>query len=390
MCLVLLLLLVPSVLAKEPTPTERTAALATPGVMFIMSEVLIEYAYPDQGRVQTGIEIIGSRGSGFAVRPDGYIVTNAHVVTVDKEEVRQQIIDKLSLGNVDVAQFLRENLQITNIQSTVRVQSGVVAPGPASKQAAWPAEIKRIGAPYPGKDVAILKVEQDNLPTVQLGDPNQLEIGSTILPIGYPGAADVTIESQLEPTVTQGIVSAMKQAPAGWPLIQIDAAISPGSSGGPVFALDGTVMGIATLGSAQTQGFNWIVPSTVIQEFLNEINIKNQKGVIDKIYETGLDYYWSGSYSKAIAEFNKVHDLSPRHAPAQDYIAKSRRAIELEGETLFSAKNIAMASGIALLFLVILILVYFVVKEEKVIKKEERVIRRLARAKHPQKAKKRR
>jgi len=385
-CILLLLILVPSVLAqtglvaRAPTPTEMTAALAKPGVMFIMTEVKIDYSYSTlDGDTIRSVEVTGSRGSGFAVRPNGYIITNAHVVTVDKEETRQNIINRISFGDYEFAGFLQQNLQVDNIQSTVRVQSGVVAPGQATAKESWPAEIKKIGAPYPGKDVAIIKVEQTNLPTVRLGDQDQLEVGSTVIAVGYPGAADVTPASQLEPSVTQGIVSAKKTAPAGWPLIQIDAAISPGSSGGPVFALDGTVVGIATLGSTETQGFNWIVPSSVIKEFMSELNIINQEGVIDKIYQTGLQYYWAGKHSKAITEFNKVLDLNPKHSFAKEFIAKSRKSIEIEGETFLTGKNIAMAVGVFLLVIVLFLLVYFLVKEEKVIKKEEKIIKKLGR-----------
>jgi len=376
---------------RETTPTEMTAAMSKPGIVFIMSEVFVDYSYPSFGLVNNvitpmtgktkGVEVVGSRGSGFVVHPAGYIITNAHVVTVNEFEIRQEIVNKLSSGNLDAIQYLQENLEIEKIQSNVRVQSGVVSPGQAARQYSWPAEIKRIGAPYPGKDVAILKVEQDNLPTVTLGDHRQLEVGSTIIAVGYPGAADVTLESQLEPTVTQGIVSAMKTAPTGWPLIQIDAAISPGSSGGPVFATDGTVVGVATLGSTETQGFNWIVPDTVVREFMREINVKNTKGVLDKIYETGLEYYWAGKYSKAITEFNKVLDINPMHAAAREYIARSRQAIEIEGEKLFTGKNIAMGIGILLLFAVIVTLIYFLIKEERVIKKEEKIIKQLERKK---------
>lgn len=143
----------------------------------------------DQGPVPRG------EGSGFIVSADGYILTNRHVV-VDATEVTVRLIDR------------RE----------------------------FPAKV--IGMDET-TDVAVLKIEGSNLPTVRIGDPSKLKPGQWVVAIGSPfGMAN---------SVTAGIVSATSRRISGEqfvPFIQTDVAVNPGNSGGPLFNLNGEVVGI--------------------------------------------------------------------------------------------------------------------------------------------------
>jgi serine protease Do len=134
-------------------------------------------------------------GSGFIVSADGYILTNAHVVA-DADEVTVRTTDR------------RE----------------------------YPAKV--IGLDR-RTDVAVLKIEGKQLPVVRLGDPSKLRPGEWVLAIGSP----FTFEN----SVTAGIVSATGRAMPGEdlvPFIQTDVAVNPGNSGGPLFNLNGEVVGI--------------------------------------------------------------------------------------------------------------------------------------------------
>ena len=139
-----------------------------------------------------------STGSGFIISSDGYLLTNNHVVE-DADEV------KVSLGD------RRE----------------------------YKAEI--IGTD-PRSDVAVLKIDAENLPTLKIGKSEKLRVGEWVVAIGSP--------FQLRFSVTSGIVSAKgRSIPNGSdstyvPFIQTDVAINPGNSGGPLFNLDGEVIGI--------------------------------------------------------------------------------------------------------------------------------------------------
>jgi serine protease Do len=154
---------------------------------------------PDQGQGgRRGFEIPQRQGegSGFIVSADGYILTNAHVVA-DADEVTVRMTDR------------RE----------------------------YPAKV--IGVDR-RTDVAVIKIEGKNLPVVRIGDPSKLRPGEWVLAIGSP----FTFEN----SVTAGIVSATGRSMPGEdglvPFIQTDVAVNPGNSGGPLFNLNGEVVGI--------------------------------------------------------------------------------------------------------------------------------------------------
>jgi serine protease Do len=155
---------------------------------------------PDQGQGgRRGFEVPQRQGegSGFIVSADGYILTNAHVVA-DADEVTVRMTDR------------RE----------------------------YPAKV--IGVDQ-RSDVAVIKIEGKNLPVVRIGDPSKLRAGEWVLAIGSP----FTFEN----SVTAGIVSATGRSMPGEnnnivPFIQTDVAVNPGNSGGPLFNLNGEVVGI--------------------------------------------------------------------------------------------------------------------------------------------------
>lgn len=147
-----------------------------------------------------------SLGSGFIVSEDGYILTNAHVV-----ESASQITVKLA----DKREF----------KATV------------------------IGADKKS-DVALIKIEANNLPIVKQGDPDKLKVGEWVVAIGAPFG--------FESSVTAGIVSAKGRSLAQEnyvPFIQTDVAINPGNSGGPLFNMQGEVVGINSQIYSRTGGF---------------------------------------------------------------------------------------------------------------------------------------
>ncbi len=170
-----------------------------------------------------------SLGSGFIISPDGYILTNAHVA---------QDADKI----------------------IVRL----------SDQRERPAKVVGVDELT---DVALLKIEGENLPTVKIGDSDALEVGEWVLAIGSPFG--------LERTATQGIVSAVgRNLPSGTyvPFIQSDVAVNPGSSGGPLFNLRGEVVGINSQIYSSTGGYMGL-------SFAIPIKLAIQ--VVDQIKATG-------------------------------------------------------------------------------------------------------
>jgi serine protease Do len=160
-------------------------------------------------------------GSGFIISPDGYILTNAHVVA----------------GSSEV---------------TVRM---------ADAKREFKAKV--VGADE-RTDVALLKVEQTGLPVAKLGKSSTLEPGQWVAAIGSPfGFAN---------TITAGIVSATARslpAETYLPFIQTDVAVNPGNSGGPLLNLDGEVVGINSMIYSRTGGYMGVSFAIPIEEAMN-------------------------------------------------------------------------------------------------------------------------
>ena len=168
---------------------------------------------------------VRGQGSGFIVGSDGVILTNAHVVR-DADEVTVKLNDR------------REY------------------------------KAKVIGIDLP-TDVAVLKINASNLPTVSLGNPAQLGVGDYVLAIGSPFG--------FEQSATAGIVSAKGRSLPGdgyVPFIQTDVAVNPGNSGGPLFDASGAVVGINSQIYSQTggyQGVSFAIPIDVALQVKDQL-----------------------------------------------------------------------------------------------------------------------
>ncbi len=171
-----------------------------------------------------------SLGSGFIISKDGYILTNHHVI-----EGADEVIVRLANREEYVAR--------------------VVGSDEAS-------------------DVAVLKVEADDLPILKFGDSDKLKVGEWVLAIGSPFGFDHS--------VTAGIVSAKgRNLPSDnyVPFIQTDVAINPGNSGGPLFNLDGEVVGINSQIYSRTGGFmglSFAIPIEMAVDVASQIKLSGR------------------------------------------------------------------------------------------------------------------
>jgi serine protease Do len=172
---------------------------------------------PQEEQVQRGV------GSGFIISDDGYVMTNAHVV---------EGADEVTVTLTDRREF----------------------------------KAKVLGADT-RSDVALLKVEARNLPSLRIGDSNRIRVGEWVIAIGSP--------FNLENTVTAGIISAKARDTGEYlPLIQSDVAVNPGNSGGPLINMRGEVIGInsqiATLSGAYN-GISFAVPIDEVMRVADQI-----------------------------------------------------------------------------------------------------------------------
>ncbi len=111
------------------------------------------------------------------------------------------------------------------------------------------------------RDLAIIQIPAFDLPTVTLGNSNDVEVGDPVLLIGNPHG--------LESSVSGGIVSGLRELDDGFKVIQTDAAANPGNSGGPMMDADGNVIGVLTFKLRQAENLNFAVPINYARGLLN-------------------------------------------------------------------------------------------------------------------------
>lgn len=121
--------------------------------------------------------------------------------------------------------------------------------------------VERIVAVDPDRDLAVLRVDAGDLPSLRLGDSDSVEAGDHVIAIGNPLGV-------LDYTVSDGLISSVRLITDDLTVLQISAPISEGSSGGPLFNNYGEVIGIATMYAATGQNLNFGIPSKYLQPLL--------------------------------------------------------------------------------------------------------------------------
>ncbi len=209
--------------SASPTDFIEAAEVATPAVVNIRA--LIESG----GNIWSGSALTGSSGSGVVVSPDGYIVTNHHVVE-KSGDIKVTLADKRTY------------------------------------------KAKLIGSD-PSTDIALLKIEEQELPFVVFGNSDSVRVGEWVLAVGNP--------FNLESTVTAGIVSAkgrniniLSGAASIESFIQTDAAVNPGNSGGALVNTVGELIGVNTAiitESGSYEGYSFAIPSNLVKKIVRDL-----------------------------------------------------------------------------------------------------------------------
>jgi len=221
----------PAVLQQLNSAVEQLTARISPAVVQIV--VTAYGALEESSHGQTAlITREHAIGSGVIVDPDGYIITNAHVV-----EGAQRIHVALPMPSVDIPERM----------------------APVGKQRI--VEARLVGL-HKETDLALLKIDQTGLPTLSLGSRRPVHQGQLVFAMGSPEG--------LENSVTMGVVSSVaRQADPSRPMvyIQTDAPINPGNSGGPLVDSEGYVVGINTFilsAAGGSEGLGFAIPARVV------------------------------------------------------------------------------------------------------------------------------
>jgi len=222
----------------QPKSFSAAVRKAAPAVVTLNVQSLIEVPIEDEARRQleqifgkhlpnlTETKLRGSSGSGVILDTRGYVVTNHHVIAK-----AEQVFVSLNDGRS--------------------------------------AEAELVGSD-PDTDLAVLKIELDNLPRIKIADLNELNIGDVALAIGYP--------FRIGQTVTQGIISATGRNQVSQNtyenFLQTDAAINPGNSGGALVNSNGEIIGINSLIYTETgnfAGIGFAIPIDLVSDVMRQI-----------------------------------------------------------------------------------------------------------------------
>lgn len=218
------LLIVPNIFGQVSLTTAQIAKRVSPSVVVI------------RGKTDSG-EVLGS---GFIISKDGKIVTNLHVIRDVKAATVQladgEVFDSMSVLGTDE----RRDLAVVHI--------GRIPPLPPG----FTLDDERRG------------VGGFNLAPLEFGNSNSLTVGEPVVIVGSPRG--------LEGTVTAGILSSVRDSGEGFKVLQTDAAVNPGNSGGPLVNSKGQAIGVISFKLRSAEGLNFAIPITYVKALLNDLH----------------------------------------------------------------------------------------------------------------------
>ncbi|WP_447528647.1 DegQ family serine endoprotease [Vreelandella sp. TE19] len=241
-----------------------------------------------------------SLGSGFVISADGFVLTNAHVVQ-DADEILVRLNDRRELE----AELIGSDTQT---------------------------------------DVALLKIDANNLPVLNLGNSDDLRVGEWVAAIGSPFGFDHS--------VTAGIVSAINRTlprDAYVPFIQTDVAINPGNSGGPLFNLDGEVIGINSQIFTRSGGFMGLSFAIPINVAMNVADQLREDGHVNRgwlgvmIQPVSRDLAESFGMDDAIGAL--IADLDPQGPAAEGGLQAGDVITAVNGEEVDRSSTLPRLIG---------------------------------------------
>jgi hypothetical protein len=292
--------------------------------------------------------VVQACGPALAMVPDGG----------RKEALQAILANPVNHGKVQLSKRLQVHLSTGTIYSAeVKAYSPAIKPEEGSTASEKASAGGKLEPERSGKDVAILKIEEHNLPTVRLA-PNSagLKLGEQIFVLGYPGVVlnhdFLSRKSQLEASVTVGRVSGFKIDRTDRRVIQTDAAITWGNSGGPAFNLQGEVIGVATFisttleGDQAIQGFNFLIPVDSVREFAMQIGLVPEPDTpIMREWTQGVEAYFRGQYQRSLEHTNAALRIMPGFPDIERLRAEVQMRVDKNPRFMLRGKSIGLGLG---------------------------------------------
>ncbi|MBM3256211.1 MAG: trypsin-like peptidase domain-containing protein [Candidatus Moranbacteria bacterium] len=293
-------------------------------------------------------------GTGAIVHSDGYIMTNSHVVSyqtvknlIAAEFIAAAIEDSyadMSEGEIEKIQNIRSSDELNSFgekivgffleKSQFKLEKTITVLNPSSRKEnleelideGFTAKMVSVNDDFyrDSRDAALIKIEETNLPALEPGSSKDISTGKKVFIFGFPSTAEVSEKDILEPTFTQGSISAVKDSmKRDFKIFQTDAKISKGSSGGPLLAENGKAVGLVTfitsdLTKEEGDSFAFAVPMDVVKEILRDHLLSGENipefqiSGYEKHFRRGLDLLSGSQCREAIAEFSAAAEVNEK------------------------------------------------------------------------------
>lgn len=338
---------------------------AKPATVLIISEVASDVAFDcGSGPTHVGPGPFRETGTGWFVDSAGHIVTNAHVVEpahAPPHWLVNQLVQRavtgtcvpLALGKRGIAPGERPDVEeqirrraLDRVVPAARIELRPSISVLLSNGLRLPARVLKYSPPVSGapgvmsgRDLALLRVEASDMPALAVADSRTLKIGDPVRILGFPGVVLshelLSASSKVEASVTAGAISGFKQDVSEQPVIQTDAPAAWGNSGGPVVNERSEAIGVLTFVSLSpeadggiVQGFNFIIPSAAVTEFLAGTPAAvNGRSAFNDAWFAGLRALFSGRNQDALAAFAEANRLVPELPDVKRALAEAEHKV---------------------------------------------------------------
>ena len=333
---------------QAPTagPDELASALTRPALVYIET-FWTGYVSDEEGVYFNDGDPIefSSSCTGFVVNPQGYIATAGHCVdeTASFGGAKQRLIELAaeeaheerdyegSPSEEELVAFGLANWTVEGtekggpIEREVFAQRGPAIPGEQS-DSAMSARVVDF-RPADSGDVALIKVDQKDLPTLLVVTGAEPRVGTSLLLAGYPASADRSADDPIEPRTETGSLAAARTE-ADHRVYEVTAKIGEGMSGGPTVNLQGDVIGINSYRVNETEASGFVVSGQSLLEVLARNQVANEFGAVDELYRQALAAFFGGRMAEARGAFDQVLARDPEHRLAETYRARAAASDE--------------------------------------------------------------
>ncbi|GCE14367.1 S1 family peptidase [Tengunoibacter tsumagoiensis] len=355
-------------------PIVKAVDLAKPSVVRIITteQATLTVHFPTadnktvtfpQGGGQYALEL---SGSGTFITAHGDILTADHVINPPKDQSLDQYLQQLAAQ--DVADYINQQLnpsvdwskedaagalssgyllstaKYNTPSSKVYLSTDYTGPINAVSMKSVPtgvsAEVDKIEkeSSFEQKDVAIIHVNIENTPNIQLSDSSLVAQQDELTIIGFPGNGDVSMKDLpttfLTSSVNRIYVSAIKKTDEAAPVIQVGGNVEHGDSGGPALNSQGQIVGVVSFGGTDMpDGTSFLQASNSAKELIDSLNLDTKPGELEKAWIKAFNDYTStatGHWHKSSDSFQKILDTYPDFHAVSPYIDYARAQASTE------------------------------------------------------------